>query len=116
MQTKNGLSPEEYRAACEHRDALIDIRWLQATAHGRRLFKYLLKSLDAAQVPEMHLEGQRLFERIGFLRAGNSIFKLTAEANPKLAGELIAEIEKERYDELYGEQDIDGHRDADQNT
>jgi len=40
------------------------------------------------------------------LRAGNSIFKLASEANPVAAATLLAEIEKERYAQIYQDANI----------
>jgi len=92
---------EETRAAIEHRDALIDIRAVLDTPAGKRFFKYLLKNLDVGEIPEYGLEGNLLMDRIGFLRAGNSIYKLACESNCMVTGTLLAEIEKEKYDRLY---------------
>jgi hypothetical protein len=97
------ISQEEIKERIEHRDAILNIRAVLATRPGKEFFKYLFKALAVGELPELGIEGTYLAERIGFLRAGNSIFKLTAEANFELAGLLLAEIEKDRYDELYKE-------------
>lgn len=100
------LTPEEVKEAIEHRDVLLAIRAVLATASGKVLFKYLIKSFDVNELPEIGLEGSILMDRLGFLRAGNSIFKLLAEADAGIAGNLLAEIEKERYAQIYADSKI----------
>ena len=52
------------------------------------------------------MEGNFLHDKLGFLRAGNSIYKLVAEANAEMAATILAENEKERYAKLYEESQI----------
>ena len=94
------MTDEERREAIEHRDMLLNLRALLATASGQHFIKYLFKNFDVGEVPELGLEGSLLMDRIGFLRSGKAIFKIVAEANAEIAGNLLAEIEKERYAEL----------------
>lgn len=101
--TKPEMTQEEIKDAIEHRDVLLDIRAVIATNSGKRFIKYLFKTLGVGEVPDLGIEGNFLHDKLGYLRAGNSIFKLTAEANFELAGGLLAEIEKEKYTELYQE-------------
>lgn len=100
------LSQEEISERIEHRDALLDVRAVLATNSGRNFFKYLFKNFEVGHLPELGLEGQLLFEKMGFLRAGNSIFKLLSEANAEMAATILAQIEKERYAKLYSESEI----------
>jgi len=94
---------ELQREALEHRDMLMDVRGVLQTSHGQSLFRYLFRHFEVAGLPELGLEGAILHDRLGFLRAGQSIFKLASEANPVLAGQLLAEVEKENYEKLYRE-------------
>lgn len=94
---------EEIKAATEHRDMLLDVRAVLATSSGKNLFKYLFKHFEVAALPEDGLDTDLLHERIGILKAGNSIFKLACEANFEIAAELLAKLEKERYDAIYAE-------------
>lgn len=94
------LSPEDIREAIEHRDMLLDIRALLATSSGKNFFKYLFKHFQVGELPEMGLDGTMLADTLGFLRAGNSVFKLVAEADAEMAGKFLAENEKEKYDRL----------------
>jgi hypothetical protein len=96
---------EEIKEALEHRNVLMDIRSVLETTQGKNFFKYLFKYLDVGELPPIGSEGSMLMDRLGFLRAGNSIFKLAAEADAKVAGVLLAELEKERYDRLTRELD-----------
>jgi hypothetical protein len=76
---------------------LQDLKSVLASAAGRRLFKYLFKHLEVAELPMMGLEGLLLMDKMGFLRAGNAIFKLAAEADAQAAASILAEKEKELY-------------------
>jgi hypothetical protein len=100
------MTEEERQEAIEHRDVLLHIRAVLATKSGTELFKYLFKHFEVSQLPELGLEGNFLHDKLGFLRAGNSIFKLVAEANAQIAANLLAENEKERYAELYKQAEI----------
>jgi hypothetical protein len=104
---KPDFTKEELIERFEHRDALLNLRAVLATSQGQNLFKYLFKAFDVAQLPIEGLEGEALREALGFLRAGSSIFKLASEANPALAGALLAQVEKERYAKLH-EEYVDG--------
>ncbi len=94
------MTEEERRDAVEHQDTILHVRAVLATASGRKIMKYLFKSFGVAELPEIGVDQPFLSERLGFLRAGNSIFKLVAEAAPEVAGNLLAEVEKERYEQL----------------
>jgi len=91
---------KERRDILEHQDVLLAIIQILKSKEGQDIFKYLFKSFDVGELPEQGLEGLQLHDRLGFLRAGNSIFKLISEADPKIAGSLLSTIERERYDDL----------------
>jgi hypothetical protein len=84
----------------EHQDVLLAIGALLKTKEGLQLFKYLFKNLEVATLPEQGLQSEVLHEFLGFLRAGNSIYKLACEADAEVAASLLAKIEKEKYDDL----------------
>lgn len=94
------MTEQEIKEAIEHRDVLIAIKEIMAHPQGRVLFKYLFKHLEVAELPPMGLEGPLLMDKLGSLRVGNSIFKLACEAHPEVAAQLLAQNEKERYEEL----------------
>ena len=98
--TQQPQSPEEIREALKHRDAILDINAILATEAGKRFIKYLFESFEVGVMPERGLAEMDLYDRLGFLRAGNAIFKIVAEASPEIAGMILAKVEKERYDEL----------------
>ena len=100
------MTEEDRKAAIEHRDVLLAIRAILATASGPVLFRYLFKHFEVAQLPEVGMEGTILADKLGFLRAGNSIFQLVAEASPEVAAQLLAHNEKERYAKLYADAQI----------
>lgn len=90
---------EEMKERVEHRNMLLDIQAVLATKQGRSFIKYLLRSFEVGELPQIGLSGDFLMDRLGFLRAGNSIFKIVAEADPAMAGTLLGQIEKEKYDQ-----------------
>lgn len=102
------LDEEERRIAIEHRDMLLDVRQILSSSSGQRFFKYLFKHFGAGQLPEKGLEGVDLHERIGHLRTGRAIFELASEANAELAGQLLAQNEKERYAQIMADLDPNG--------
>lgn len=104
--SKQDLNAEDIKIAIEHRDVLMDIRAILATTSGRNFFKYLFKNFEVTNLPELGLEGIFLHDKMGFLRAGNSIFKLVCEANAEMAASILAQNEKDRYAELYAESKI----------
>lgn len=73
-----------------HLDAVL------ATQSGILFIKYLFKNFGVGEVPDIMCRGENLLDRVSFLRAGNSIYKLAMAANPKLAGQILAEIEEEK--------------------
>lgn len=85
----------------EHRDVLLAIASIMKTKEGSQLFKYLFKSFDVMNLPPREMEGNNLHEYLGFLRAGNSLYKLSCEADYQTTANLIAEIERRRYDDEY---------------
>lgn len=100
------LTEQEYdlelqrRESIKHRDVLLAIASILQTDEGIRLFSYLFESLDVAVTPEQGLKGEMLHDRIGFLRAGNSIYKLACEADWKQAALILTKTERSRYDSL----------------
>jgi hypothetical protein len=98
------LSPEEIKEAVEHREVLNDICAVLATKSGRNFIKYLFKHLGASELPELGLTGDILMDKLGFLRAGNSIFKLVAEANHEAAGLILAENERWKNEQIYADE------------
>lgn len=91
----------EYRDAVEYEDAKMHTRELLANKSGKPFFKYLLKSLDVGILPAQGLDGLLLHNQLGYLRAGNELLKMLSEVDTKMAGIILAEIAKERNDELY---------------
>ncbi len=91
---------EKRQENLEHRDVLLAIGSIIKTATGKKLFSYLFKSLDVAQLPDPNLEGNMLYENLGVLRAGSSIYKLACEADSEVAASILSKLERERYDKL----------------
>lgn len=94
------LTDEQIKELLEHREVLRNIKVVLTTAEGRSFLKYLLKNFDFGEQPVLGLEGVQLADRIGFLRAGNSVFKLACEADYEITGKIVGEIEKEKYEAL----------------
>lgn len=91
----------------EHRDVLLSIASIIKTDEGIKLFKYLFKSFDVSTLPPTEMEGKILHEYLGFLRAGNSVYKLACEAASETAASIMAKIERERYEDEYEQQRIE---------
>lgn len=73
---------------------LLDIQAILATKVGKNFITYLFVNLEVGELPVIGLSGEFLLDRLGFLRAGNSIFKMVAEASPEIAGQILGHIEK----------------------
>lgn len=103
MSIEIELTPEqrqELQDRKEHQEAKESVLAILSTNAGRRFIKYLFKNLDVGELPEQGLTDIFLHDRLGFLRSGQAVFKLVAEVDPKAAGMLMAEIEKEKYEKL----------------
>lgn len=98
MEFENRIANQELIEAHKVRLAITEVL---KTDEGRRIFSYLFKTLDVLELPDQSLEGNLLYEYLGFLRAGNSIYKLACEADVEITASLMAKIEREKYDRLY---------------
>lgn len=99
-ELENYQDEEERREALEHRDVLLSIGSILKQPAGLRLFNYLFKYFDVAELPEEHLVGRQLYERMGILKAGNAIYKLACEADPTIAASILSKLEREKYEHL----------------
>lgn len=88
---------EDLKERVRHRDTILDIQAILATKNGKNFIKYLFESFEVGSLPPRGLTGEVLMDMLGFLRAGNSVFKIVAEANPEVAALLLAQIEKEKH-------------------
>ena len=100
MDQQRTISHEEAMEIAEHQQMISAIQTVVQTKAGKDFVKYLLKSFDIGELPAVGTSGDFLMDRLGFLRAGQSVFKMIAEASPDIAGQIIAQIEKERYAQL----------------
>lgn len=91
---------KERQERLEHRDVLLAIAAIIKTHEGQKLFEYLFKNFEIAALPPRELKGELLHEHLGFLRAGNSIYKLVCEAASESAASIITTTERKRYEEL----------------
>mgnify|MGYP000541178932 CR=1 FL=1 len=92
-------SYSEHRAAVEHTAVINALQNILATKDGKVFAKYIMKVFDINEPPAIGMAGEMLQNHLGFLRAGNSVYKLFCQANIAIAGEIIAQIEKEKYEE-----------------
>lgn len=97
----------ERQERLEHRDVLLSIASLIKSKEGQALFEYLFKHFEVAALPPRNLTGEILHENLGFLRAGNSIYKLLCEAASESAASILAKTERKRYEELYHQHRIE---------
>jgi len=91
----------ERQEALEHRDVLLAIGVLLKQQEGVQLFEYLFKTLDVTQLPESDMEDKILHEYLGFLRAGNAIYKLVCEADHVEAASILSKLERKRYEQIH---------------
>lgn len=106
MSNVDQIMEEEARLlklAHEHQKTVEDIQTILASHAGRRFVKYLFKHLGVAVIPPQGLTGELLADQLGVLRAAQTVFKITAQADALAAGQILAELEKERYEELLAE-------------
>ena len=87
--------------ALEHRDVLLAISAILKTKEGLQLFNYLFKNFEVMTAPSVGMQGLELHEYLGFLRAGNSIYKLACEANYEVAANILAKQERDRHADQY---------------
>ena len=99
-EDQDQITNEELKERLKHRDALLDIQAVLVTKSGKAFIKYLFESFDVGELPPIGFSGDLLMDRLGFLRAGNAIFKIVAEANPEMAGIILGQIEREKYDQI----------------
>lgn len=91
----------ERQEQLEHRDVLLAISVILKTKEGLQLFNYLFKNFEVMTAPDRGMQGIELHEYLGFLRAGNSLYKLTCEADPETAASILAKQERKRYEQIY---------------
>ena len=92
---------QDRKDSIEHRDVLLAIAMILKQKEGRQLFSYLFKNFEVTCVPDIGMKGEELHEYLGFLRAGNSIYKLASEADSENAASILANLERKRYDDIY---------------
>lgn len=97
----------ERQERLEHRDVLLAIAALIKTPEGQKLFEYLFKNFEVVTLPPNNLTGELLHEQLGFLRAGNSIYKLVCEAASESAASILAKTERKRYEDLFHQHRIE---------
>lgn len=101
---------KERQELLEHRDVLMAIAVILKSKEGIQLFKYLFKTLDVTGLPDPLMEEKALFEYLGFLRAGNAIYKLVCEADFEIGASILSKIERDKYDDLLEQHRIDEQR------
>lgn len=59
----------------------------------------MFKEFGVTDLPDPSMDGKILYEYLGHLRAGNSIYKLACEACYETTASLMAKIGKEAYED-----------------
>lgn len=98
--TNQDQKNEQLKEAMKHREVLLAIQKVLSTKEGKIFVKYLFETFGVLETVPVGMSGDILMEYLGHLRAGNSIFKIVVESSPDLTGQLIAQIEKEKYAEI----------------
>lgn len=106
MQTKTReellaeyFTEKERQERLEHRDVLLSIAAIIKTPEGVKLFEYLFKHFEINVLPPRGLKVEDHHEYLGFLRAGNSIYKLGCEAASESIASILAKTERKRYED-----------------
>lgn len=94
------FADEERKEQMEHRDVLLAIAVLLKQKEGIQLFSYLFKNFEVTSLPDKSLKGDELHEYLGFLRAGNSIYKLASEADSEISASILAKMERTNYERI----------------
>lgn len=90
------LTDYDMQELMEHQQMLHDIVSILATHPGERFIKYLFKHFEVAELPPLGLKEDLLFDKLGSLRPGRALFRLISEAEPRMAGIILAAVEKEK--------------------
>lgn len=88
---------EEAKARLNEQHVLEDVKKILISKEGRNFMKYLFESFEVGMLPQPGLPSDFLREQLGFLKAGNSIFKFAVTASPEIAASILATIERERH-------------------
>lgn len=86
----------ERKELIEHQQMLNDISMVINTQAGMRVFTYLFKHFEYGELPPIGLSDELLFDKLGSLRPGRALFRIVSEAEPGIAGQILASIEKEK--------------------
>ena len=81
----------------EHEAMLSNLRSILKTTDGKLFAKYLMKHFGVGEYPQPGIEKDLLLEVMGFNRAGESIFSILSQADANTTGQLLAEIQREKY-------------------
>ncbi len=76
---------------------LANLKSILAKSEGRAFGKYLLKHFGVGEYPAPGIDKDLLLEIMGFNRAGESIFSIMAQADSITTGQILAEIQREKY-------------------
>ena len=81
----------------EHETMLSNLKSILTRSEGKQFAKYLMKHFAVGEYPAPGIDKDLLLEIMGFSRAGESIFSILAQADPITTGQLMAEIQREKY-------------------
>lgn len=105
MQRSPEQIQQDLRERIEHQEILKDLRAVLSHAYGKNFIRYLFKEFSVGDFPlTQGIDNGFLMESLGYFKAGNAIFKIVSEASPELAGQILAQIEKEKHVQKYDDQ------------
>ena len=87
---------EEIQEGLEHNQTLSDIVAVLSTPSGERFMRYLFKHFEVGELPDLGLMNDLLYDKLGSLRPGRALFRLVAQADPRMAGLIMASLETEK--------------------
>lgn len=120
MNTRDELTryyeEKERLEGVEERDALLSVAAVMKTKEGEKFFRYIFKSFEVLNLPPKEMKGEELIEYLGFLRAGESIYKLACQADFERTAVMMSKLERERYEHKLNEYRIEHGINTDPNT
>ena len=91
------IAEEERKTRVKEETAILDVQAILSTKAGRSFIKYLFDSLGVGECPPEGLLEPYLREQLGLYRVGQSVFNLVSQANPEIAGQIFAQLQREKH-------------------
>lgn len=97
------INPEELQLRTEQKqraDAVEAVRAMLNFPPARLFIKELFRMGEVGETPDVGLPHEFLRAQIGRMSLGREIYKLVSEGDHQMAALILAEVEKERQNEM----------------